>query len=115
DVASTISTQSGRVAAAAVAYGTVLSNSPNPLSQAAAATQFSVATGATAVGLASSTLEQLLRPDLGSMSTYTAGSILGDLIQRISPLAAPISNEVINQMRNTPEAEKFKDLINRRD
>jgi len=100
DGAGWLSTQSGRFAAAATAYGTFLANSPNPILQAGAATQLSMAWTATLVGFGTNALEQALRPNLRVLSW---GSLV-DYGVKITSEKSPIVGPAITEL-----GEKIKD------
>ncbi|MGS0742575.1 hypothetical protein ACVBEF_12170 [Glaciimonas sp. GG7] len=69
DLAGSISTQAGRFAAAATAYGAYLASQPNVATQTGAAVQFGMAGTATVVGFGASAFEQFLRPDAVGLAT----------------------------------------------
>jgi len=113
DVASSVSTQSGRVSAAATAYGTVLSISPNPFSQAAAATQFSLATGATIVDFSAQVVEQLLRPNVGKQAIASIVETFNTGLGNKFPLWGPIVNEATEASKSSTPANKSMEEINK--
>lgn len=110
DFASDFSRHSGRFAATATAYGTYLASQPNPVSQTGATVQFGLAGTATVIGFGASAVEQILRPNVGAMAIDFAAAIAGELSTRAFPLAAPLTNEIVEQIKNTPQVN---DLTNR--
>jgi len=101
DGAGWLSTQSGQFAAAATAYGTFLANSPNPILQAGAATQLSMAWTATLAGFGASALEQLLRPNVGQTLYEGALGLGGQIVSDRIPLASPVVNELGQTIKGT--------------
>ncbi|MEB0012123.1 hypothetical protein QN379_17870 [Glaciimonas sp. Gout2] len=112
DLASDISTQAGRFAAAATAYGTYLASQPNAAAQGVAAIQFGMAWTATIAGFGAAAFEQALRPDFGQSTIDMSTSIFGDLLGKTAPIASPITNEIIEKIKNTQEVINWRDKLN---
>lgn len=91
DGAATTSRAAGVVGAAA----TAAASQSGPYGRPAQA----LATGATAVGLAADAVEQAVRPDVGKVTQTFFSNLVQYHIDQKLPLAAPITNEVIQLWR----------------
>jgi filamentous hemagglutinin len=108
DGAGWLSTQSGRFAAAATAYGTFLANSPNPILQAGAATQLSMAWTATLVGFGASATEQLLRPNYKGFGFDSTVDLANFYMSDKFPLLGPATTEIGENLKGSNWAKPLK-------
>ncbi|PUA18087.1 hypothetical protein C7W93_19880 [Glaciimonas sp. PCH181] len=110
DLAGNISSQAGRFAAAATAYGAYLASQPNAAGQAAAGIQLGMAGTATVVGFGASAVEQLLRPNTGQYlyeNTFDLG--VGKITIKF-PIASPVlivGGEVIKNSGYSPDIKNW--------
>jgi len=116
DFAGWMATQSGRFSSAATAYGAYLASQPNAVSQAGAAIQFGMAGTATTVGFGASALEQLLRPNAGSLAAdvfFSGISEASNAIPGYGGVIAPIVNEANEVAKQSGWSTYFQNLINK--
>src|SRR5450830_581111 len=116
DFAGWMATQSGRFSSAATAYGAYLASQPNAVSQAGAAIQFGMAGTATTVGFGASALEQLLRPNAGSLAAdvfFSGISEASNAIPGYGGVIAPIVNEANEVEKQSGWSTYFQNLINK--
>lgn len=111
-MASSLSTQAGRFASAATAYGTVLANSPNPVMQAGALTQFGMASGATIIGFMAGATEQMLRPNVGQTMVEGSIAVVVDRLSGMVPIFSPVFNEIGEALKATPQSTNLQKGIN---
>jgi filamentous hemagglutinin len=108
DAAGFVSTQSGRIGSVAAAAGAI----PGPHTPVSEAT----ALAAGVVGLATSGIEQLLRPNVGSLGTDLFFSSIGEISNAIpgyGKLIAPVTNEAIETAKKSSWSIAFQDWINK--
>lgn len=101
-----VSINAGRMSAIAGATASI----PNP-SQLAAAT---ASVTASAVGLAESAIEQMLRPNLGHFTIGFATDMAAKPVMDRFPLYGPVINEGLEIWRNSAAASQIQDQLNRK-
>ncbi len=82
--------------------------SPDPRIKIGAA---AVGATATAVDFASKVVEQVARPDTGKGAVEVGATMLGDIANKVAPIAAPISNEIIEKIKDTNELKNIQEKI----
>lgn len=100
--------QAGVIGAAATAASAV----PGPHQPVTGAT----AVGAIAINFGATAVEQLLRPDPGKLIVDTALTVTGTLAERVpvvGPIASPITNEVLEEWKNSGTSQSLQQWLNR--
>jgi hypothetical protein len=82
--------------------------SPDPRVKAGAA---AVGVVSTVVDFASKVVEQVARPNTGQGIVEVGATVLGDIANKVAPIAAPISNEIVEKMKNTDEVKTIQEKI----
>jgi len=82
--------------------------SPDPRVKAGAA---AVGVVSTAVDFASKVVEQVARPNTGQGFVEVGATVLGDIANKVAPIAAPISNEIVEKMKNSDEVQTIQEKI----
>jgi filamentous hemagglutinin len=104
DTAATVGRAAGVVSNTATAIAIV----PGPHQP----TAIGVAGVANVVDFGSKVVEQIARPDVGKGVVEIGTTFLGERANRVAPIVSPISNEIIEQIKNSPEANIVQKLIN---
>jgi hypothetical protein len=103
--AAQLSRQAGVVAAGATLATAQASPHVKPITGA-------VAVGATVIGVAADVVEQLARPDVGQAVVNLIGTTAVEAANKAVPIAAPITNEVVELLKNTNKAGEIRDGSN---
>ncbi len=105
DGASNTSRQAGVIGAAATAATAAASPQVKPITG-------SVAIGATVIGVAADVVEQVMRPDAGQTGVSLLGTTASEAANRVFPIAAPITNEIIENFKGSSKAGQIENSIN---
>jgi filamentous hemagglutinin len=105
DGASGLSRQAGVVAATATTVTTVAPPQVKPVSGA-------VAVGATVIGVGADAVEQLMRPDTGQTTVNLLGTVTGEAVNKVLPIAAPLTNEIVEGLKGSDKADQIKKETN---
>ena len=108
DAAGWVSTQSGRVGAAATAYATYLASQPNAASQTGAIIQLGIAGTATIVGFGASAFEQILRPNPRGFAFDSMVDMLNFYISERFPMFGPVTTEIGESVKGSDWASSLK-------
>lgn len=104
--ASTTSRGAGLVASGATALTVGGSPGVKPIAG-------TVAIGATVIGAGADAIEQLVQPDLGRVTWDTLATVVQDRIDQRIPLAAPLTNELVEAWRISGTSQALQDWSNR--
>jgi hypothetical protein len=57
-------------------------------------------------------VEQMARPDAGQAAINSAGGVLTEIVNKKIPLAAPLTNEFIEVIKDSEVSKKIQEKLN---
>jgi filamentous hemagglutinin len=68
--------------------------------------------GATVIGVGADAVEQLVRPDTGQTTVNLLGTVTGEAVNKVLPIAAPLTNEIVEGLKGSDKADQIKKETN---